>query len=76
MKTENFLNSMDKFTLVAENPESTVVAEYQPGFRREITYQSEAALEKAFIEQLQTQAYEYYRGKLLDFKKINCNLKR
>lgn len=59
MKTENFLNSMDKFTLVAENPESTVVAEYQPGFRREITYQSEAALEKAFIEQLQTQAYEY-----------------
>ncbi|NCA86906.1 MAG: type I restriction endonuclease subunit R [Clostridia bacterium] len=50
---------MDKFTLVAENPESTVVAEYQPGFRRERTYQSEAALEKAFIEQLQTQAYEY-----------------
>ncbi|MDD3893054.1 MAG: HsdR family type I site-specific deoxyribonuclease, partial [Bacteroidales bacterium] len=52
---------MDKFALVAENPESTVVAEYQPGFRREISYQSEAALEKAFIEQLQTQAYEYLR---------------
>jgi type I restriction enzyme R subunit len=47
------------YNLVAENPESTVVAEYQPALRRERTYQSEAALEKAFIEQLQTQAYEY-----------------
>jgi type I restriction enzyme R subunit len=64
------------YNLVAENPESTVVAEYQSAFSRERTYKSEAALEKAFIEQLQTQAYEYYRGKLLDFKKINCNLKR
>jgi len=50
---------MDKYTLVAENPESTVVTEYQPQFRRETTYQTEANLEKAFIEQLQTQAYEY-----------------
>ncbi len=50
---------MDKYTLVAENPESTVVAEYQPLYRRETTFQSEADLEKAFIEQLQTQAYDY-----------------
>jgi len=50
---------MDKYTLVAENPESTVVTEFQPQFRREITYQTEAELEKAFIDQLQTQAYEY-----------------
>ena len=50
---------MDKYTLVAENPESTVVAEYQPLYRRETTFQSEADLEKAFIEQLKTQAYEY-----------------
>jgi type I restriction enzyme R subunit len=50
---------MDKYTLVAENPESTVVSEYKPLTRREIIYQSEADLEKAFIEQLQTQAYEY-----------------
>jgi len=50
---------MDKYTLVAENPESTVVAEYQPLYRRETNYQSEADLEKAFIEQLQMQAYEY-----------------
>ena len=50
---------MDKYNIVAENPESTVVAEYQPLIRRETNYQSEASLEKAFIELLQTQAYEY-----------------
>ena len=50
---------MDKYTLVAESPESTVVSEYQSLFSREATYQSEAELEKAFIELLQTQAYEY-----------------
>lgn len=50
---------MDKYTLVAENPESTVVAEYQPLYRKETTYQSEAELEKAFIEQLKTQAYDF-----------------
>jgi len=47
------------YNIVAENPESTVVAEYQPLYRKETTFQSEADLEKAFIEQLQTQAYEY-----------------
>src|SRR5574344_1090137 len=50
---------MTQYNLVAENPESTVVAEYQPLYRRETTFQSEADLEKAFIEQLQTQAYDY-----------------
>jgi len=50
---------MDKYALVAETPESTVVAEYQPLYRKETTFQSEADLEKAFIEQLQTQAYDY-----------------
>ena len=47
------------YSLIAETPESTVVAEYQPLYRKETTYQSEADLEKAFIEQLQTQAYDY-----------------
>ncbi len=47
------------YHLIAENPESTVVSEYQPLFPREVNYQSEADLEKAFIGQLQTQAYEY-----------------
>jgi type I restriction enzyme, R subunit len=50
---------MDKYTLVAENTESTVVTEFQSHFRRETSYQTEADLEKAFIDQLQTQAYEY-----------------
>ena len=39
--------------------QSTVVSEYKPIFRKESTYQSEAELEKAFIELLQTQAYDY-----------------
>jgi len=50
---------MDKYTLVAENPESTVVAEYQPPLRRETAFQTEAELEKEFIEQLKTQAYDF-----------------
>jgi type I restriction enzyme R subunit len=50
---------MKQYSVVSENPESTVVTEYQPLYRREITYQSEEDLEMAFIEQLQTQAYEY-----------------
>jgi len=48
-----------KYNVVAENPESTVVAEYLSPFRRETQYQTEAELEKAFIAQLQIQAYEY-----------------
>ena len=50
---------MNNFNLVAENPESTVVASYQPQQKeRSNAYQSEADLEKAFINQLQAQAYE------------------
>ena len=48
----------NKFTQIAENPNSTVVAEYTPAVRRAKDYQSEAELEQAFIEQLQQQAYE------------------
>jgi len=53
------------YNLVAENRYSTVVAKYPPenmGKMREKRteyYQSEAALETAFIEQLKTQGYEY-----------------
>ncbi len=39
--------------------ESTVVAEFSTDGIQQKTYQSEAELEKAFIKQLQTQAYEY-----------------
>jgi type I restriction enzyme R subunit len=50
---------MKMYDLVAENANSTVVAEYKTEYKRAVTYQSEADLECAFIEQLQTQAYEY-----------------
>ena len=49
----------NSYTLVAENPQSTVVAEYASELGRAAQYQSEAELEKAFIEQLEAQAYEY-----------------
>ena len=49
-----------KYNLVAENPRSTVVAEYTPDTKeRAERYQSEADLERAFIEQLKDQAYEH-----------------
>lgn len=50
---------MDKYTLVAENPESTVVAEYVRPDGREAGYQTEAELERAFVSLLGTLAYEY-----------------
>jgi len=49
-----------KYNLVLQNTQSTVVCEYTPVFgKRSPNYQSEADLEKALIEQLQAQAYEY-----------------
>jgi len=47
------------YNLISENDESTVVAQYKIRERRSDSYQSEAALEKAFIEQLQEQGYDY-----------------
>ena len=48
-----------KYNLVAENSQSTVVGEYVADGVRVAHYQSEADLERAFIKQLETQAYEY-----------------
>ncbi|MDD2871568.1 MAG: type I restriction endonuclease subunit R [Candidatus Gracilibacteria bacterium] len=45
--------------LVAQNTQSTVVVAFTPSTKRAEQYQSEDALEKEFIAQLQTQAYEY-----------------
>jgi type I restriction enzyme R subunit len=50
---------MKQYDVVAENPESTVVAEYQADYKRAAAYQSEAELEKEFIGILQNQGYEY-----------------
>ncbi|BFN37507.1 type I restriction endonuclease subunit R [Fidelibacter multiformis] len=48
-----------RYNMVAENPQSTVVSEYTPVYRSATSYQSEAELERAFIQQLQEQAYDY-----------------
>ena len=58
------MNMSDKqinYNLVAQNSESTVVAEYvrDANMVRDSGYQSEADLEQSFIKQLQSQAYEY-----------------
>ena len=50
---------MCQYNMVAENTESTIVAEYDAERSKESKYQSEAELENAFIKQLQAQAYEY-----------------
>ncbi|MCS7035623.1 MAG: type I restriction endonuclease subunit R [Saprospiraceae bacterium] len=47
------------YALLAENPDSTVVAEYEPLPRTETAYQSEAELEAAFIALLKAQGYEH-----------------
>lgn len=50
----------NKYNMVAQNVESTVVAEYlrDTNMVRDAGYQSEAALENAFTKQLESQAYE------------------
>lgn len=65
------MKNNSNYNLVVENPESTVVAEYTPAYRTEQSYQSEAELEKAFIEQLQVQAYEYLPIKTEEDLKAN-----
>ncbi len=50
-----------RYEAIALSNECTVVAEFvpDPSWAREATYQSEAALEQAFIKQLRLQAYDY-----------------
>ncbi len=50
---------INNYNLVAKNSQSTVVGEYVMDGVRVAHYQSEADLERAFIKQLETQAYEY-----------------
>ncbi len=67
------------YNLVAQNPTSTVVAKYPPEGATEVRekraeyYQSEDALEKAFIEQLELQAYDYLP--ITDAKALESNLR-
>lgn len=50
---------MNKYNVVMETINSTVVAEYEPLKRKLDSYQSEAALEKEFIRMLTEQGYDY-----------------
>ncbi|WP_407456140.1 type I restriction endonuclease subunit R [Fibrobacter sp.] len=50
---------MPYFNIVAQTTENTVVTEYESAAKRAEGYQSEAALEKEFIEMLCAQGYEY-----------------
>ena len=59
MKPANNIPDMTKpcpYGLVSENPESTIVAEFEPGYRSQAQYQSEAEMEADFIRQLERQA--------------------
>lgn len=49
----------EQYQLVSENPESTVVAEFEAGYRSAAQYQNEAEMEDDFIKQLTRQAYDY-----------------
>ncbi|MCY3752010.1 MAG: type I restriction endonuclease subunit R [Gammaproteobacteria bacterium] len=57
------MNKSPDYNLVAANPQSTVVGLYVPKYKAEKKraehYQSEAELEREFIEWLELQAYEY-----------------
>lgn len=50
---------MSTYNIVLSTNESTVVTEYEPQTKRSDAYQSEAALEAAFIKMLCEQGYEY-----------------
>ena len=50
---------MSQYNIIVSTSEATVVSEYEPQSARSDAYQSEAALEKAFIKMLTEQGYEY-----------------
>lgn len=50
---------MSQYNIILSTSEATVVSEYEPQSTRSDAYQSESALEKAFIKLLTEQGYEY-----------------
>ncbi len=65
---------MTEKKIIAQHPESTVVAEYTPIGSGATKYQSEANLEKEFIKILQNNGYEYLSIKTND--DLLANLRR
>lgn len=64
----------EQYKMVAENPQSTVVSDFEPVYRKSTQYQSEAEIEHDFISQLEKQGYEYLPIKTA--KELICNLRR
>lgn len=62
---------MAYFNIVAETSKNTVVTEYEPAKSRSVNYQSETALENAFIKMLTEQGYEYLKIRSEDDLLIN-----
>ena len=54
---------MDDYKIIVEQEHSTVAAHYEVEPKPAEGYQSEAALEKSLIKQLQGQGYEYVQVK-------------
>lgn len=50
---------MTNYNIIASTTENTVVTSYEPVQKRSDSYQSEAALEREFIQMLTQQGYEY-----------------
>lgn len=65
---------MSTYNIVLSTNESTVVTEYEPQQKRSDAYQSEAALEEAFIKLLQEQGYEYLQ--IHDADSLVANLRK
>jgi type I restriction enzyme R subunit len=55
--------NLNKFDIIIENIDSTVVSSYESKRVRQTEYQSEADLENALIKQLKNQGYEYLNAK-------------
>lgn len=64
---------MNKYNIVMEMTNATVVAEYEPLKKKSDSYQSEAVLENEFIKMLSEQGYEYL--KINDSKGLISNLR-
>ena len=63
---------MTHYEIISKNTDSTVVAKYESDGKRAKQYESEAALEHAFIEQLEKQAYEAGSP----YRLVTCRIRR
>lgn len=65
---------MVQYKMIAENMESTILAEYESQEVERIKYQSEIELENEFVKQLKKQAYDYLE--IRSEKELVDNLRR